>query len=407
MPGGGSSDAQSDNQADKQSETGAEKQGAKHTKEFDKLLFKATRLVVLVGVGLCIAFAVAAADSVGEAFEIGAMAVGVALAAAVIGALLGFLFGVPRTLQHENKDDTGPQYLANTNLEQISDWLTKIIVGIGLIQVGHAREALASLAASLDQPLGGVPASAGFGLALAVYAVTAAFILAYLWARVSMHRYLKIADAQIVERVRGLQQDVESLKADREAERLVDVALSQDGPPTVDELARALHKASETTRLKTYRRAEEARVRSWRDAHGLPDHDRTIKVFEALIVNDKNREFHRHFGSLAFALKDRHKPDRERALENLTAAIGIRGDCDRREHALYEWNRAALLIWMLDRGDRAETPDVKKQVLGDLRTAARHIPEERFLDMADQATNEAVKVWLSKHKLNYEALHPR
>lgn len=79
-------------------------------------------------------------------------AVGVALAAILwcfawyfSGSLVGFLFGIPRTLQAaqaapKDKADAiggqpGYRQQVNTNLEQISDWLTKIIVGIGLIQL--------------------------------------------------------------------------------------------------------------------------------------------------------------------------------------------------------------------------------------------------------------------------------
>jgi hypothetical protein len=75
-------------------------------------------------------------------------------AALVVGVFLGFLFGIPRSLQTENSSGTHPkegagtgaesnqetpkpQYKANTNLEQISDWLTKILVGVGLTQFNN------------------------------------------------------------------------------------------------------------------------------------------------------------------------------------------------------------------------------------------------------------------------------
>src|ERR1700743_738960 len=53
-----------------------------------------------------------------------------------VGSVLGFLFGVPRL-----RTSTGAQppvgdrsqFTPNTNLEQISDWLTKIIVGATLV----------------------------------------------------------------------------------------------------------------------------------------------------------------------------------------------------------------------------------------------------------------------------------
>jgi hypothetical protein len=65
----------------------------------------------------------------------------VAASAAMIGGLLGFLFGIPRALQQASvvvPDPTMPLIqpasasdAPNTNLEQISDWLTKILVGVG------------------------------------------------------------------------------------------------------------------------------------------------------------------------------------------------------------------------------------------------------------------------------------
>jgi hypothetical protein len=48
----------------------------------------------------------------------------------VMGFVLGFLFGVPRV---QTPDDNSKSPLqANTNLEQISDWLTKLLTGAAL-----------------------------------------------------------------------------------------------------------------------------------------------------------------------------------------------------------------------------------------------------------------------------------
>ena len=58
-------------------------------------------------------------------------------AATVTGSLVGFMFGVPRyrTLEHDSRAADDKTTAPNTNLEQISDWLTKIIVGVGLTQL--------------------------------------------------------------------------------------------------------------------------------------------------------------------------------------------------------------------------------------------------------------------------------
>jgi hypothetical protein len=73
-----------------------------------------------------------------------------ALACFSIGALLGFLFGIPRVLQKSSQPDPGQprpeqgnnlqprasyQLLVNTNLDDVSDWLTKIVVGVSFVEL--------------------------------------------------------------------------------------------------------------------------------------------------------------------------------------------------------------------------------------------------------------------------------
>ena len=56
------------------------------------------------------------------------------LATFLIGGLIGFLFGIPK-INTEYSKNKEKEYLANTSLEEISDWLTKIIIGLGLTQL--------------------------------------------------------------------------------------------------------------------------------------------------------------------------------------------------------------------------------------------------------------------------------
>lgn len=96
-------------------------------------------------------FAGAVAVSSGRGSS-GVLAFGTALlvvaAASLVGAILGFLFGIPRSLQaaaqaqpadavaqgHASAANASPAFRTNTSLEEISDWLTKIIIGLGLVQ---------------------------------------------------------------------------------------------------------------------------------------------------------------------------------------------------------------------------------------------------------------------------------
>jgi hypothetical protein len=73
----------------------------------------------------------------------------VAGAAAAVGALFGFVFGIPRSLEPASRvavavvtaakpDDPAASRAAmgvNTNLERISDWLTTLLIGATLVQI--------------------------------------------------------------------------------------------------------------------------------------------------------------------------------------------------------------------------------------------------------------------------------
>jgi len=88
-----------------------------------------------------------------KVFAVGAL---VALAAAAIAAVGGFLFGLPRyssVLTVPVSDSASPTessitaaaemqraagvYAPSNNLEQVSDWLTKLLLGAGLVQLGR------------------------------------------------------------------------------------------------------------------------------------------------------------------------------------------------------------------------------------------------------------------------------
>ena len=101
------------------------------------------------------------------------------------GGFTGFLFGIPRTITAPGPNpSTGvTQFQGNTNLEQVSDWLTKIIVGVGLVQIGRIIPALSKFTESMKAPLGGQASSGAFGLGLAIANALMGFFFFYLWAR--------------------------------------------------------------------------------------------------------------------------------------------------------------------------------------------------------------------------------
>ena len=135
----------------------------------------------------------------------------VALASAAVGGLLGLLFGVPRYLAQAGAANGGAgpvspsgspappnpsssHYLPNTNLEQVSDWLTKLLLGAGLTQIVRLPPALGNLGRYLAPGLGGV-SSETFAVALVVFNVLAGFFFGYLAARLELGKAFMKADA--------------------------------------------------------------------------------------------------------------------------------------------------------------------------------------------------------------------
>lgn len=62
-----------------------------------------------------------------------------ALAAFLTGCLIGFLFGIPRIVSSGQSrfDPQSTEYAPSSNLAEVSDWLTKLLLGAGLVQLTH------------------------------------------------------------------------------------------------------------------------------------------------------------------------------------------------------------------------------------------------------------------------------
>jgi hypothetical protein len=122
------------------------------------------------------------------------------------GLLLGFLFGIPRSLQREktnSQSDAGvmfaPTYETNTNLEQISDWLTKIIVGVGLVEMTAIPDQIQHLGAFLAGAFGVRPVPGALVVAAFVYFSITSFLLSYLWTRLHLTGEFSLAEQRLRE----------------------------------------------------------------------------------------------------------------------------------------------------------------------------------------------------------------
>ncbi len=136
-----------------------------------------------------------------------------ALASVAAGGAVGFLFGIPRAAAAlRPAGDAAPAadatagrprrllaapdagLRANTNLEEVSDWLTKIIVGLGLVHLQDLRDIVAATAANAAAALAPVPGAGDVSLATAliVGCTIEGFFLGYIYTRL----FLQVAFAR-------------------------------------------------------------------------------------------------------------------------------------------------------------------------------------------------------------------
>jgi hypothetical protein len=155
--------------------------------------------VLLAIVGLIPLIVVGRSTPSGAARLVGVGAM-VGAAAFTVGALTGFLFGIPRALQMGAEPsydaDGAPRsgYQVNTNLEQISDWLTKILVGVGLTQLPAIADACGRLIAAVADGMGTNPTLAG---AVLIYFFGAGFLHSYYMARTALTTSFRLSDAEL------------------------------------------------------------------------------------------------------------------------------------------------------------------------------------------------------------------
>jgi hypothetical protein len=117
-----------------------------------------------------------------------------AFAAGTSGALVGFLFGVPRP----RSDDNGTQrarrnYLPSTNLAQVSEWLTKLVLGATLVELKPLVAGFGELTKSTATYLGNVDIAPIVGAIYLGFGFVG-FLWGYLWVSLRIRDVLERAD---------------------------------------------------------------------------------------------------------------------------------------------------------------------------------------------------------------------
>jgi hypothetical protein len=158
----------------------------------------------LIAIGLASLFipAWAQALTAGRTAALTVIGVGlfVAGASTVAGSLVGFLFGVPQYRRPDHsatRPNTNSTTTPNTNLEQISDWLTKIIVGVGLTQLPAIGRFFNVLGQEWGPVFGAMPAGKIIAVCLTVHYFVMGFfqgfLLSSLWLPGAFERAQKLS----------------------------------------------------------------------------------------------------------------------------------------------------------------------------------------------------------------------
>ena len=336
-------------------------------------------VTAVVGLTAILTYAIQA----GSFWSVFGVALTVAGASLLTGALFGFLFGIPRTLQHDRpasprhnaKDEVQPRdeeqetrYAVNTNLEQISDWLTKILVGVGLTQIGEIPGALGTLAGYLAPGFQGSNVDSAiskvFAIGLFIYALICGFFVGYLWTRLFLAGAFRLADLSGIKRqLDRVEEKVGQSEVNVLALDLVDRQLNptaEMAPVKQEELNKAVKAASNEVKNTIF-----YKVQQISNEDNKSKLERTIPILRALIESDPQQRFYRDYALLGHALVNQPRPDWKEAEKVLTTAIEIRGGHGIGEQEFYRAICRIRLDPAFERG-RISRPEVRDAIVHDL-----------------------------------------
>lgn len=333
----------------------------------------------------------------------------------VLGALMGFLFAIPRSLSNPHaaverdgkSGHDGLDYSTNTNLEEISDWLTKILVGVGLTQLIRAPDFLRALSIHLGKGVGG----ADFALSIILFFTPLGFMFGYLWTRMYAKLYFclgdRSADYVTKESLSQTLYDMQITSADTllSVRRFLNPR-TRERNFSVTQLRHMLSNASPDVREEVRAVAGE-RLRQAKNAgEANPEMaSRVVALLEALLELGPQEAWHLQHFLLGSALTAIDPPSWSRAEKHFGKAIELRNDWQSEGRLDYEFCRAAARIELdADYRNTGKSGDESRKRIGDdlklavtqmNRDGLRHEVRELFL------AHPAVIRWLMKNDMEY------
>ena len=227
----------------------------------------------------------------------------IATASGLVGAFLGFIFGVPRPVSAAEtppastgervatKSGIGPARRAwelSTNLTQVTDWLTKIIVGVGLVEsksiLGELSRISSRIAYWLFEMRHGSPVLIGATIA---GSTVFGFIFNYLYAELILARLIAASEQDLSEPSEKAGNKLREMKAWNESlvPRISRSKLVPDvtAKPTAEQVEAAF--AYFSISLETL--STQTEIRTWARAKAvLSDYKASAGAYVRLLADD-------------------------------------------------------------------------------------------------------------------------
>lgn len=125
------------------------------------------------------------------------------LASFVTGFFTGILFGIPKRNEEENK-----AYTLNNSLVEISEWLTKIIVGLGLVNLTQIPPFLINLGNFVSEKSGSDEQSVSiFAICIVIYFGVFGLYIGYNYMRLVLSQKYKASDEALQQKLEQTQQE--------------------------------------------------------------------------------------------------------------------------------------------------------------------------------------------------------
>lgn len=275
-----------------------------------------------------------------------------ALACLSFGACIGFLFAIPKRQesQHTKANNDNSLLTPNTNLQEVSDWLTKMLVGIGLIQFNDISKYIYTISEKIGLSAQGVEKYdySMYAMALIIVFTTCGFMLGYLGTRLKLSPELTKADNATLGKIQQLDIRIDEIDTRvRKHEDIGDMISVAEKYITMADIYKDIIKEygdKEIIREKRKRLLEKARI-----------------IFEDIMDSDE----HNIPASIGLALYyDRlEKPNYGEALKVLKNAIDNIQHKNERKIALPRlyYNKACYEFLDKEKFDSAK-PDLEKAI---------------------------------------------